>query len=71
MQGWQAAESGALVDFDVMTELVFPDRETFLAWMGKLAAPENGDRVAVDECRLLGPLPDGSLRRRRARHWIH
>jgi uncharacterized protein (TIGR02118 family) len=46
-------ESGAPVDFDVMTELVFPDREAFVAWMGKLAAPENGDRVAVDEAVFL------------------
>jgi uncharacterized protein (TIGR02118 family) len=46
-------EGGASVDFDVMTELGFPDREAFLAWMGKLFGPDAGDQVAADEARFL------------------
>lgn len=46
-------ESGVPVDFDVTTELVFSDQETFRAWIGKLTAPENGDKVALDEAMFL------------------
>ena len=34
------------VDFDVMTELVFPDRATLLAWMARLSGPGAGEQVA-------------------------
>jgi hypothetical protein len=32
------------VDFDVMTELVFPDRASFLAWMARLSGPGGWSR---------------------------
>lgn len=46
-------DSGGSVDFDAVTELVFPDEAAFLAWMGKIAAPGNADRVAADEAMFL------------------
>jgi uncharacterized protein (TIGR02118 family) len=46
-------ETGASVDFDVVTELVFPDQEAFHSWMTKLGASENDGKVAVDEARFL------------------
>ena len=46
-------DGGGSVDFDAMTELVFPDQAAFLAWMGKIAAPENADKVAADEAMFL------------------
>ena len=45
-------EGGAL-DFDVVTELGFPDRAAYLAWMEKLSAPGSGERVAADEEKFL------------------
>jgi uncharacterized protein (TIGR02118 family) len=41
------------VDFDVMTELVFPDRAAFLAWMARLSGPGAGEQVAADEAKFL------------------
>ena len=46
-------EGGTPVDFDAVTELVFPDQAAFLAWMGKIMGPENIDRVAADEAKFL------------------
>jgi uncharacterized protein (TIGR02118 family) len=37
------------IDFDVVTELVFPDREAFVAWMEKLAVQQ----IGTDEQRFL------------------
>jgi hypothetical protein len=37
------------IDFDVVTELVFPDRPAFAAWLEKLAVEE----IGVDEERFL------------------
>jgi hypothetical protein len=37
------------IDFDVVTELVFPDRPAFAAWMEKLSVEE----IGVDEERFL------------------
>ena len=45
-------ESGA-VDFDVMTELGFPDRAAFLAWLAQLSGPGAGEQVAADEAKFL------------------
>lgn len=41
------------IDFDVVTEQVFTDREEFLSWIGAVTAGGNGDRVAADEARFL------------------
>ncbi|MCY1034800.1 EthD domain-containing protein [Corallococcus sp. BB11-1] len=41
------------IDFDVVTEMVFPDRETFHAWGALLFAPSNGDAIAKDEQNFL------------------
>jgi hypothetical protein len=37
------------IDFDVITELVFPDRAAFADWLGKLS----GEAIARDEERFL------------------
>jgi hypothetical protein len=37
------------IDFDVVTELVFPDRETFVAWIEKLSV----EAIGTDEQRFL------------------
>ena len=39
------------IDFDVVTELVFPDRAAYLAWGATLSGA--GDQVATDEARFL------------------
>jgi hypothetical protein len=36
-----------------MTELAFPDRAAFLAWMAQLSGPGVGEQVAVDEAKFL------------------
>jgi len=53
VHGEKLTEGSNGVDFDVMTELGFPDREAFLAWMGKLSGPGVGEQVAADEARFL------------------
>jgi hypothetical protein len=37
------------IDFDVVTELVFPDRDAFVAWIEKLSV----EAIATDEQRFL------------------
>jgi uncharacterized protein (TIGR02118 family) len=41
------------IDFDVVTELVFPDRDAFLAWGAQLSRGDGGEQVATDEARFL------------------
>ena len=41
------------IDFDVVTELHFPDREAYLAWGARLSRPGSGERVVEDEQRFL------------------
>ncbi|WP_197747388.1 EthD domain-containing protein [Mycobacterium florentinum] len=41
------------IDFDVVTEQVFTDREEFLSWIAAVTGGGNGDRVAADEARFL------------------
>jgi len=53
VRGEQLTRDGGAVDFDVMTELGFPDRAAFLAWMAQLSGPEAGPRVAADEAKFL------------------
>ena len=51
--GEKLTTEGGAVDFDVVTELAFPNRETFQAWMAQLSEPGAGEQVAVDEERFL------------------
>jgi uncharacterized protein (TIGR02118 family) len=44
---------GGAVDFDVVTELGFPDRAAFVAWMAQLSGPGAGEQVAADEAKFL------------------
>ena len=46
-------KEGGPGDFDIMTELAFPDRAAFLAWMAQLSGPGVGEQVAVDEAKFL------------------
>lgn len=41
------------IDFDVVTEIAFPDRAAFESWSNAVGAGDNGDRVAADEARFL------------------
>jgi EthD domain len=42
-------------DFDVVTELVFPDRAAYLAWGAALGTGVPGEQVAADELKFLDP----------------
>jgi hypothetical protein len=53
VRGEELTKEGGAVDFDVMTELGFPDRAAFLAWMTQLSGPGVGERVAADEAKFL------------------
>src|ERR1700691_4244338 len=44
-------ETDAIV-FDVVTELVFPDRAAYLAWRVKLSTPAIGQAVVANESRF-------------------
>lgn len=41
------------IDFDVVTELVFPDRAAYLAWRAQLSRPGSGEQVVADEEKFL------------------
>jgi hypothetical protein len=43
----------ANIDFDVVTEQVFADRDAFQSWIGAVTAGDAGERVAADEARFL------------------
>ena len=47
------AEGAGRFEFDVMTELVFTDRNTFDSWMAALAKPEASALVVADEEKFL------------------
>jgi uncharacterized protein (TIGR02118 family) len=51
--GERLTAEGGEVDFDVMTELVFADRQAFDAWMAELAKPGVGARIVEDEEKFL------------------
>jgi uncharacterized protein (TIGR02118 family) len=53
MRGEELTKEGGAVDFDVVTELAFPDQAAFLAWMAQLSGPGAGDQVAADEAMFL------------------
>ena len=41
------------IDFDVVTELVFPDRNAYLAWRLAVGTGTAGAQVSADEARFL------------------
>ena len=43
------------IDFDVVTELVFPDRAAYLAWRAQLSKSGSGEQVVADEEKFLDP----------------
>ena len=53
VRGEELTKEGGAVDFDVVTELGFPDRAAFLAWMAQLSGPGVGEQVAADEAKFL------------------
>ena len=53
VRGEELTKRGGAADFDVMTELGFPDRAAFLASMAQLTGPGVGEQVAADEAKFL------------------
>jgi hypothetical protein len=49
VRGDEFNREDAAIDFDVVTELVFPDRAAFVAWIDKLSV----EQIATDEQRFL------------------
>jgi hypothetical protein len=41
------------IGFDVVTEQVWPDEATFVAWINKLSEPGTGEKVHADELEFL------------------
>lgn len=52
-RGAEMESGNGSVDFDVVTEVGFPDRAAFLAWQAEVFKPGNAERVADDEARFL------------------
>jgi uncharacterized protein (TIGR02118 family) len=53
MRGHELSRDDASIDFDVVTELVFPDRAAYLAWGTAVGTGEPGEQVAADEAKFL------------------
>jgi len=49
VRGDEFNREDATIDFDVVTELVFPDRAAFVAWIEKLSV----EQIATDEQKFL------------------
>ncbi len=49
VRGDEFNREDAAIDFDVVTELVFPDRAAFVAWIDKLSV----EQIASDEQKFL------------------
>ena len=49
VRGDEFNREDAAIDFDVVTELVFPDRAAFVAWIDKLSV----EQIATDEQKFL------------------
>ena len=49
VRGDEFNREDAAIDFDVVTELVFPDRAAFVAWIDKLSV----EPIATDEQKFL------------------
>jgi hypothetical protein len=53
VRGDEINRDGDEIDFDVVTELVFPDGDAYLAWSAAVGTGEAGEQVSTDEARLL------------------
>jgi uncharacterized protein (TIGR02118 family) len=53
MRGEKLTTAGGAIDFDVVTELGFPDRAAYNAWTAQLSGPGAGQQVAADEAKFL------------------
>ena len=53
VRGDEFNREDATIDFDVVTELVFPDRAAYLAWLAQLSKPGSGEQVVADELKFL------------------
>ena len=53
LRGDELNREDSAIDFDVVTELVFPDRAAYLAWRAQLSKPGSGERVVADEEKFL------------------
>jgi hypothetical protein len=53
VRGEEINKEDSTIDFDVVTELLFPDRAAYLAWVAQLCAPGAGEQVVADELKFL------------------
>ena len=53
LRGNELNKEEKAIDFDVVTELVFPDRAAYLAWRAQLSKPGSGELVVADEQKFL------------------
>ena len=53
MRGDEFNKEDDAIDFDVVTELVFPDRAAYLAWAAQLSKAGSGEQVVADELKFL------------------
>jgi hypothetical protein len=53
LRGDELNKEDNAIDFDVVTELVFPDRAAYLAWRAQLSKPGSGEQVVADEEKFL------------------
>jgi hypothetical protein len=52
-RGDEFNKDDGMIDFDVVTELVFPDRAAYLAWTAQLSKPGSGEQIVADELKFL------------------
>jgi|ERR1700730_1117243 EthD domain-containing protein len=52
-RGDELNRGDSAIDFDVITELVFPDRAAYLSWRDELSKPGSGEQVVADEENFL------------------
>ncbi len=53
VRGDEFNKEDAAIDFDAVTELVFPDRAAYLAWTAQIFQPGSGEQVVADELKFL------------------
>ena len=53
VRGDQCNREDGTIDFDVVTELVFPDRAAYLAWSTAVGTGVAGEQVEADELKFL------------------
>ena len=60
VRGEELTKERGAVDFDAMTELEFPDRTAFLAWIAQLSGPDAGAKGRSEVSRSVA---DQGIRR--------